>query len=214
MKVAHEVIPKDPRSCENLDYLRSSSLLALTAIQNGNVRDFHFWLGIYYTFLRIDNLENEDCWPKEISKIELEERRRLIWSMYTLEIFSAACFDTPIYCREIQTRVSYPEEIDDELLDQVASGSEDSTMSRHAGATNETARLSWLHGWNFVTDLYRVLEYVIDRRRAKENTSGDSIAARTLSTETASPGMHVHLAFHSYGTDLFEAVVSELIADP
>ena len=162
VSVAHDVVPKDSRASENLDYLRCFGLLALTGIQNAKFKEVHFWLGVYSTMLRYDGLQNEESWPKGISKIEVEERRRLFWSMYSLEIFSAACFDTPMYCREQHSNVLYPEEIDDDIL----------AKGDHQG------QLSWLQGWNFTIDLYRLLEHVLDQHRSQQGSP-----SRTLTTD-------------------------------
>lgn len=187
VRAVYDVLPKGPDLCENFDYLRCCGLLALTNIQNGRLKEFHYWLGTYCTLLRLDSLQNEDAWPDGLSRIEVEERRRYFWSMYSLEIFSAACFDTPMYCREEQSRVCYPEAIDDDVLEEQMS--EPVQKRQQSSLTVAGAsQLSWLQGWNFVTDLYRVLEHAIDQRRMKE--SGSSDAARLFQIKTSPPGMY------------------------
>jgi hypothetical protein len=66
-----------------------------------------------------------------------------------------------IRCRESQCKVSYPSEVDDEFFSDAGYQPPNSvtvTMP-HQAITSPT---SWLHGWNFTTDLYRILEHAMD----------------------------------------------------
>ena len=193
VNAAQTMVPKDPQSSENFDYLRCSALLALTGLQIGKVKNFHFWFGIYHMLSRLDNLQSEASWPIGISRVEVEERRRLFWSMYTLEIFSAACFDTPLSSRGEHNRVSYPTTINDRKLDDIAS--RDDSEPEASGAVmsvdgSHSGRLNWLQGWNFVTDLYRILEHAIDERRNKDAGSYSTIAAHLFRGQGLSPGTY------------------------
>ncbi|KAJ4861720.1 fungal specific transcription factor domain-containing protein [Trichoderma breve] len=146
---------------DNSDFniLRGHAIMAITAIQNGKIRDMHHHLGIYHTFMAMDGLHDEVNWPSGIGIIEREERRRMFWSIYTLDIFTSVVWGGVIRSREQQANVAYPAEVDDH------------------GLSPPIARLvltaqsdCWLSGWNFITDLYRVLEHALarfrDRRRS------------------------------------------------
>lgn len=154
--------------------MRAHAVLAICAIQYGNIRDMHHHLGRYHTLVAMGGLHDEANWPQDIGIVETEERRRLFWSMYTLDIFASVVWGSVIRCREQQSYVSYTTEIDDDLLDDSGYPSNPSASpisigqspSRN-GAQAETS--SWLCGWNFVTDLYRVLEHVITHFRYRRS---------------------------------------------
>ena len=62
----------------DLNTLRAHAILAIASIQNGNIKDMHFHLGLYHTLVAMDMLHDESNWPKGIGAIEREERRRLV----------------------------------------------------------------------------------------------------------------------------------------
>jgi hypothetical protein len=78
-----------------------------------------------------------------------------------------------IRCRESQARVAYPSEVDDEFLSE--EGFVGRPVERAPTRTglrtvpdSVTDPLCWLHGWNFTTEMYRILEHAMDnfhRRR-------------------------------------------------
>lgn len=61
-----------------LDVLRAHAILAITAIQNGSIREMRWHLGIYQSLVAVDGLHDEANWPSGIGFIEREERRRLV----------------------------------------------------------------------------------------------------------------------------------------
>lgn len=96
--------------------------------------------------------------------------------MYTLEVYCSIVWAGVIRCRESQSRVAYPNEIDDEFF------SDKGFMPRHTGHTaisRDTHELvdtiidptCWLHGWNFTTELYRILEHAMDDFKRKRPIS-------------------------------------------
>lgn len=95
--------------------------------------------------------------------------------MYTLEIYASIVWNGVTRVREQQVNIAYPTELDDELFNdrgynrQVQSPFD--TRPSPGSRLGEVRSTSWLCGWNFTTDLYRVLEHVIanfrDRRRHK-----------------------------------------------
>lgn len=169
----------------NLDLLRTCALLAVVAIQYGKFRELQTHLGKYHVLVSMDGLHDEENWPQDIGIIEKEERRRLFWSMYCLDIFSSIMWNGVIRCREQQSNVSYTTELDDEHFDdsgyrfgEKPSGASPVVIGpspTHPALNVRTS--SWLCGWNFTTDLYRVMEHVIthfrDKRRHKRSFLND-----------------------------------------
>lgn len=93
--------------------------------------------------------------------------------MYTLEIYASIIWNGMIRVREQQASVAYPTELDDELFnDRGYTQKIQSPVNvhhSHGSREGDVRSTSWLCGWNFTTDLYRVLEHVItnfrDRKR-------------------------------------------------
>lgn len=83
--------------------------------------------------VKVDGLHDESNWPQTIGPTETDERRRLYWSMYTLEIFAAACFGSAIASRQVHTRVEFPQEIGDyDLVDALSSTQIDDRGPKHS----------------------------------------------------------------------------------
>lgn len=97
------------------------------------------------------------------------------WSIYTLDIYTSVVWGGIVRCRERQSRVAYPMEIDDESLTDDTADQQilvrevfsPTTLRRHdnAGVSADC----WVSGWNFVTDLYRVLEHALARFHRSRN---------------------------------------------
>ena len=157
----------------DLNLMRSNAVLALAAIQNGNTRDMHLHLGRYHTLVAMDGLHDETNWSKQMGLIEVEERRRLFWSLYTLDIYTSVIWGGIIRSREQQSAVAYPTEIDDDMFNDngifsaalLASAGQGPLPGRHGLQVSST---SWLSGWNFITDLYRVLEHALTHFRDRK----------------------------------------------
>ncbi|KAL6245479.1 hypothetical protein RBB50_007478 [Rhinocladiella similis] len=184
---------EDSREVHPFNTLRCFALLALTAIQYGKIREMQLFLGKYHTFAAMDGFHDESNWPKDIGIIETEERRRLFWSMYTLEVYSSIIWNGVTRCREQQVNVAYTTELDDELFsdtcyNQPASSPVDIGPSP-GGRWGEVRSSSWLCGWNFTTDLYRVLEHVItnfrDQRRHRRTFLSDMFGDKTAPSPTS-----------------------------
>lgn len=58
--------------------MRACALLSVAAIQNGQIRDMHQYLGKYHTLNIMEGLYDEKSWPKDLSAVEVEVRRRLV----------------------------------------------------------------------------------------------------------------------------------------
>ncbi|KAK5049426.1 hypothetical protein LTR84_004355 [Exophiala bonariae] len=178
---------EDCRKAHSLNTLRCFALLALTAIQYGKIREMQLYLGNYHTFVAMDGLHDESNWPKNIGIVETEERRRLIWSMYTLEVYSSIIWNGVTRCRAQQIKVAYTTEMDDDLFNDL--GYNQPALSpvdigpSPGGRWDDVKTGSWLCGWNFTTDLYRILEFVItnfrDQKRHKRTSLSDMFDNKT-----------------------------------
>ncbi|EOD52165.1 C6 transcription factor [Neofusicoccum parvum] len=144
---ARDAIQKDLPGATGLHYLRACALIAIASIQFGKIESLHEYKGHYFTLCAVQRFSDEAHWPKDITSIEREERRRLFWSTYTLDVYSAIVWSGPLYSRESHSHVGYPTEADGEQLEFAPVGVPDPSC--------------WLHGWNFTTDLYRVLEHTM-----------------------------------------------------
>ncbi len=157
---AEEALPKDLLQCGSFDYLRGVALLALASIQDTKMEAMHKFIGLYFAVLSIFQWHDEGRWPDAMTSGEVEERRRLVrpclcccrvseltgseqyWSMYTLDVYTSIVWDSCIHFQEGHSKVAYP-----------------STSS----CANEC---DWLVGWNFTTDLYRILEHDVSKLRS------------------------------------------------
>ena len=89
--------------------------------------------------------------------------------MYTLDVYTSVVWGGIIRSREQQSNVAYPMELDDEMIDNsdlplsADSPSGISPSVRRHGSGHQSD--CWLSGWNFITDLYRVLEHALARFR-------------------------------------------------
>lgn len=187
MQASVDVTTKN--SFQSLDLLRTCALLSLVAVQCGRIRDMQRFLGRYHTLVAMDRLHDESKWPTRIGFVEMEERRRLVsdhsatihinlpgkfWSMYTFEIYVSIVWNSVMRVREQQVNVSYTTEVDEELFSNGGYGSKAqsplwlSPRSRQ-GQVHST---SWLCGWNFTTDLYRILEHVNANFRGRGKQHG------------------------------------------
>ncbi|KAL2209424.1 hypothetical protein CC79DRAFT_676228 [Sarocladium strictum] len=155
-------------TCTSLNVLRARAILAIAAIQNGDMREMRWQLGMYHSLVAADGLHDEVNWPSKIGVIEREERRRLFWSIYTFDIFTSSVSNRVIVSREEQCNVLYPAEINDELitdnsdLDQAV---DLSNLSSRKRPSLEVQSQCWLSGWNFITDVYRILEHALSKFR-------------------------------------------------
>lgn len=163
---AQEAIPKELSRTTDMHTMRACALLALTSIQYGHVSMMHQHLGTYMTLCSMQGFHDEKHWPENISVVEKEERRRLFWSMYTLDVYTAIIFDSMIRIQETIANVRYPSEVKDEDLT--------------AGVASPRNDENWLRGWNFNTDLYRILEHAVKRMRRNREVREDRICVTSL----------------------------------
>ncbi|WVQ71063.1 hypothetical protein IAR50_000588 [Cryptococcus sp. DSM 104548] len=165
--------PRDLTKAMDFDYKRAKPLLATLAIQYGDIPSVHAHVGDYMTMCAIDGFHNESRWPSDLNEIEVQERRRLFWLAYQLDVYSATTWGGIIRHRESQSTVLYPTEVfsDEEI-----------TPTGIVTSTNPNRPVSFLRGWNFTVDLYRILEHAVSRLRTRNHTfdAGNQIAAMFL----------------------------------
>lgn len=164
---ALDAIPKDLNKAQGGEYLRACGLLAMTSIQYGQIASMHQYLGHFCTLSAMQHFHDESFWPQSLSVIEKEESRRLYWSMYNLDVLAAVVFNGVMKFQETSANVLYPSEVDDEQIT--------ATSCAPGSDTN------WLQGWNFTTDLYRILEHTIKRvRRSHSDRRNDRLPVMQL----------------------------------
>ena len=88
---ARDRFPRELSNTRGLDWMRAAALLALLGIQNGKIDVMHQYLGLYHSLVTMDNLHDEKNWPKQTGIVEVEERRRLVSTIYRLKIPDSDC---------------------------------------------------------------------------------------------------------------------------
>lgn len=153
---AEKALPVTTALTREVGYMQAYVLLSITSIQYGDSVKARYYLNLYHNCVAVGLLHNEEEWPRGLSTDEVEERRRLFWSTYTLDVFTSLIWRGAVRSSEVMFNVSYPSEY--ELLQQTES------LDPARGMPTEP---SWLDGWNFVTDLYRILEHVLHHLHTK-----------------------------------------------
>jgi hypothetical protein len=87
--------------------------------------------------------------------------------------------------REAHSLVHYPSEVDDEFITQHGYGvplvSPESTSLPPSNVTIISRQpINWLRGWNFTTDLYRILEHVVDGNRSRLSSANGTTEVWSL----------------------------------
>ena len=78
LSAACDAIPRRLSSVSGLDWMRACAIIALVGIQSGRIDIMHQYLGLYHTIVSMNGLHDETWWPKDMSVVETEERRRLV----------------------------------------------------------------------------------------------------------------------------------------
>jgi len=145
--IAHHSLLTD--DCE-FDYMRACTLLSIVCIQYDNHKLLSYWLGIAHSLSAASAFHHErNHLPEGLDTVEVEERRRLFWSVYNIDVSVSVIWGNIMRSRETSSTVVYPTEIDDDDF------TKDGFPQDYSGGGYRT----WLQGWNFVTDLHRVLEH-------------------------------------------------------
>ncbi|KAJ9256875.1 hypothetical protein C8Q69DRAFT_499124 [Paecilomyces variotii] len=128
--------------------MKAHALLASVCLQNGDLRGPITHLGDYSSLSILNGFYTESRWPNNLSEIEKQERRRLFWAVYQQEQYIASNFGLPARQSEANRSVRYPVEVFDD---------EDITATQ---INLRQDQISFLQGWNFCSDLYRLLEHI------------------------------------------------------
>lgn len=113
--------------------------------------------------------------------------------MYTFEIYVSIVWNGMTRVREQQVNVAYPTELNDELFNDRGYNQKFQSVvdmqSSPASRQGEIRNNCWLCGWNFTTDLYRILEHVItnfrDRKRHRGSFPTDMFADSSAASLSA-----------------------------
>ncbi|KAF5598649.1 C6 transcription factor [Fusarium pseudocircinatum] len=143
-------IPAQIPDTPDLDYLRAFGLLAVYSLRSGDRSDLHRYLGLCHAWIAQHGFNMENNWDSSISLLEVDDRRRLFWCVYRLEIHSACVLGHIIRLPEAQVSVLYPRITP--------------AMSRDTQA--------WTAGWDYITDLFRLMEYAILNLRQRKPHRG------------------------------------------
>jgi hypothetical protein len=147
---AQSSVCDDLSKASSFSIMRACGLLALTSIQYGRINSMHQYMGHYHTFSAMCHFHDENTWSQDLTVPAREERRRLFWSMYQLDVFIACVFEGMPHVQEAYANVGYPVEvIDDDLT--------------HANAASPGESTTWLRGFNFTIHLYRILAAALTR---------------------------------------------------
>ncbi|KAK1844165.1 C6 transcription factor [Colletotrichum chrysophilum] len=184
-EAAHDNLPSDFSHSQSFDTLRACALLALASLQDGKIKVMRMYIGYYFTMVTTWGWHEESSWPASLCRVEKEERRRLYWSIYTLDVFTSIVWDGCVHFQEAHSRVEYPE----------------GDQSGFSSAGNP----DWIEGWNFTTDLYRILEHVLCKLRTRHsrfNLFGDchsSLETHRLQERVNSLHCGLHHRFKEFG---------------
>ena len=154
---AADAVPRSLDKTQDLGYLQACGLLAVAAIRCGQVHLMHQYLGHFSLMSAIQHFHDELHWPEDLSLVEKEERRCLYWSMYNIDVLGAVVFDGVTKFDEASANVRYPSQISGTTL--------------VVNASNLGPESGWLRGWNFTTDMYRVLDRATKRSRSFQQNS-------------------------------------------
>ena len=83
------------------------------------------------------------------------------WGAYTLEVFSATTWGGLVRHRQTLTNVLYP-----------ALVRHDDDITADESRTCPVVEDSFLYGWNFAIDLYKMIEHLVDRSRQRKMRTG------------------------------------------
>ncbi|KAJ5809688.1 uncharacterized protein N7503_001906 [Penicillium pulvis] len=182
---ARDSIPRDLIAAKGINYMRACAILAIASIQNSQIKNMQKYSGLYHALTSMDGLYDEKLWPNDLTAIQTEERRRLFWSIYTFDIYSTIVWGGVIRYREAHSLVRYPSELDDEFITERGYGVPSQPQGLNSLPTANVTVVSrqptpWLRGWNFTTDLYRILEHVVDGNRRRFSSANGTTQVWSL----------------------------------
>lgn len=126
-----------------MDEIQAVVMMDLVQLTQGDWIDMRYFHGHFLAMASVINLHDESRWPDGLSRVEKQERRRVVWTAYQHQVFSSIVHGTPLERRETSILVADPEEVED---DELVYG---------AGEGRPSGKDCWMHGWNRCSDLYR-----------------------------------------------------------
>ncbi|KAJ5627470.1 hypothetical protein N7528_004897 [Penicillium herquei] len=147
--------------------MKASALLTSVCLQNGNLKRLVAHLSDYICLSTMHKFHLEAHWPEGLTEIERQERRRLFWCVYQQERYLSKNFDLPTRQCEGKSTVLYPAEVFD-----------DSDITA-TGVHLRPDRVSFIRGWNFCTDMYRLLENMDRLERVRQDVQSDEPGSLT-----------------------------------
>ncbi|KEF52026.1 uncharacterized protein A1O9_12016 [Exophiala aquamarina CBS 119918] len=150
---ALSLVPVDFSMMGHQDLMRSYGFLALLGTQIGDSNMVQKYLGLYHGICGRYGLHEESRWPSNISTCDREVRRRIFWSIYRLEVHTACVLGHYVRIPEAQCDVGYPGGIHHPAFVPGRDGKFE----------------DWFSGWNYSTDLYRILEHAVVSFRMRKH---------------------------------------------
>ncbi|KAJ3544341.1 hypothetical protein NM208_g3110 [Fusarium decemcellulare] len=161
---AIDCVPFRIRHCRSPNHMSAFGLLALYSLRVGNFSSLHRYLALYHALVALDGLHDELRWPPNLSAKEVETRRRVFWCMYRLEIHSACLLGHIVRLPQSQASVTYPAKY---------------------GYQGDYGH-SWIDGWNYTNDLFRLIEQALVKMRSP-STRGSLLPVNVLSAHPSGP---------------------------
>lgn len=150
-------IPDDITSVTDYYHaMKAKAILASASLQNGEWQKAVAHLGDYASLSAVSGFCDETNWPRGLTEIQMQEKRRVFWGVYQQEQYLSSNFGFASRQREVKAMVKYPVEVfdDDDITE--------------TGIQLWSEHVSFIKGFNFCTDLYRVLERIEGTVRARQ----------------------------------------------
>ncbi|KAJ5621818.1 hypothetical protein N7528_005050 [Penicillium herquei] len=161
-EAALEAIPADITTVSNYyPLMKTKALLASAFLQKGELKRALVLGGDYIALSMSYGFQDEANWPSNLNEQERQERRRLFWGVYQHDQHMANSFGFVSRQREAKATVLYPAEVYD-----------DSDITEYESHIRPD-RVSYLRGWNFCTDLYRLLEHMDGLARVRQTPADE-----------------------------------------
>jgi hypothetical protein len=150
---ATSLIPPGYDEHDVVDLARSYGLLALLGSQIGDTNLVQKHLGLYHGLCARYNMHDEHRWHGVEDECTTEVRRRIFWAMYKLEAHTACVMGHMVRSPEAQANVNYPQGMHHPAFVHGRDGNFE----------------DWFAGWNYTTDLYRLLEHAMTKFRSSRH---------------------------------------------
>lgn len=157
---AIDALPKDLMSVPDCYHaMKAKAILAAACLQNGDWKKAIAHLGDYASLSAMSGFCQEATWPTPLTEVQKQERRRVFWGVYQQEQYLSSNFGFASRQREVKAMVKYPVEVfdDDDITE--------------TGVQLWPEHVSFIKGFNYCTDLYRVFERIEGTVRARQQAT-------------------------------------------